>query len=971
MTGPIRKKLIEVAIPLAAINEASAREKSIRHGHPSTLHLWWARRPLAACRAVLFAQLVDDPSSVPEEFPDEAAQETERKRLFGIIEQLVPWKNSNDERVIRDARREIARSVARSRGEAPPVDDQIDDYLAVNAPPVVDPFCGGGSIPLEAQRLGLRAHASDLNPVAVLITKALVEIPPRFAGRPPVNPDSRKSLGGGTWVGRGASGLAADVRYYGQWMRDVAQRQIGQLYPTVEVTSEMVRQRSDLKPYKGRKLTVIAWLWARSVASPNPAAKGVHVPLVSTFVLSSKPGKEAIVVPIVDGNAYRFTVKAEGVSGNELADARAGTKIGRGANFTCLVSRAPLASRYIKSECRAGRMGARLMAVVAEGTRRRVFLAPTADMERVAREAEPAWGPEQDLPDNPRWFSPPDYGMPQYVDLFTDRQLVSLSTLADLVGEARNLAKGHYVSGCVARPDDELPLAEGGRGAQAYADAIAVYLGLCVSRQANRGSNLSFWHTGGTKVEQVFARQALPMVWDYCEANPFSNSSGNFVGQVGYLANVVEASPAWGACARVDQADATSESEVGLQRCVVATDPPYYDNIGYADLSDFFYVWLRRALRPVLPALFRTLATPKSAELVATPYRFGGSKEEAQRFFESGFRSVMHRQWLQQDPSFPLTLYYAFKQSETTHSDADGTMSTVSTGWDTMLTGLIDSGFTIEGTWPVRTELPGNLKKRVAALASSIVLVCRPRPGDAQAASRREFIAALRVELPTAIRQLQSENIPPVDLAQAAIGPGMAVFSRYSQVLEADGSRMPVRQALVEVNRALDEALAGEVDADTRFCVAWFEQYGMEARAYGEAEVLFTAKDTSFAGLERAGVLVRGGGTVRLRRRDELEPHWNPATDDRIADWECVQHLVLAMTSESGGGVSSAARLAAAIGAGRAERARSLAYRLHSVSERRGWGAEALAYNVLATSWPHIQSAMAELRQGKQTQLPV
>ncbi len=968
----VRRKLIEVALPLKAINEASAKEKSIRHGHPSTLHLWWARRPLAACRAVLFAQLVDDPSSVPEEFPDEAAQDAERDRLFGIIERMVPWKNSNDEHVLRDARREIARSVARSRNEAPPADRDIDAYLAAKAPPVVDPFCGGGSIPLEAQRLGLRTHASDLNPVAVLITKALVEIPPRFAGRPPVNPTSRESLGGGAWAGTGSGGLAEDVRYYGRWMRDEAEKRIGHLYPKVEVTTETVRERPDLKAYEGSRLTVIAWLWTRTVASPNPAANGVHVPLASSFVLSSKKGREAIVVPVVERGSYRFAVRSRGITPEEFATAKSGTKNGRGANFTCLVSGAPMASDHVKAEGRAGRMRAKLMAVVAEGKRGRVYLEPTDQVARSAQDAQPTWEPGGSVPERLTGGTCYGYGLTGWSDLFTDRQLVALTTFADLVGEAREAVKRDCEATPDSRPDDDVPLAEGGSGTQAYADGVATYLGLCVSRQANRCSNLSFWNTGGVKVEQVFARQALPMVWDFCEANPFSQSSGNFTGQVGYLANVVEASPS-GVDGRANQADAVSEPQVQSQRCVVATDPPYYDNIGYADLSDFFYVWLRKALRPILPDFFRTLVTPKSAELVATPHRFQGSKSDAKQFFESGFRRVMERLRLEQDGSMPLTFFYAFKQAETTQSDVDGSRSTVSTGWDTMLTGVIGAGFTVVGTWPVRTELTAALKKRVAALASSIVLVCRPRPADAPTASRREFTAALSAELPTAIRRLQSQNTAPVDLAQAAVGPGMAVFSRYARVLEADGSPMSVRRALVEINRVLDETLndaEGDMDPDTRLCVTWFEQYGVGERPFGEAEGLFKATNTSSDGLRHAGVLVGEGGKVRLKRRDELEADWDPGTDNRLTDWECVQHLVRTMTAESGGGVDEAARLATAMGPARAERARRLAYRLHAVSERKGWNAEALAYNVLAMSWPQIRSKQAEqLGAGEQTQL--
>ena len=947
-----RKKLIEVALPLEAINAASAREKSIRHGHPSTLHLWWARRPLAACRAVLFAQLVDDPSSVPEEFPDEAAQEKERQRLFRIVEELVKWESSNDRRVITAARREIARSVARAWGEAPPrTKAEVDAFLAEKAPPVLDPFCGGGSIPLEAQRLGLRAHGSDLNPVAVLITKALVEIPPRFAGRAPVNPEARARFArGAVWYGKGAAGLAEDVRHYGRWMRGEAAKRISHLYPKARLPD-------------GSEATVIAWLWARTVASPNPAAEGAHVPLVSSFVLSSKKSKEAVVVPVVENGGYRFTVKAHGVAPHELARARAGTKAARGANFTCLLSGAPIPGDHIKAEGMAGRMGARLMAVVAEGRRRRVYLAPTAETEEAAWTAEPVWRPEQELSGDPRniWCIP--YGISTFADLFTDRQLAALTTFSDLVSEARE--KG-LADALAAGMDAAAPrLAEDGTGAEAYADAVATYLGLCVSRQANRCSNLNFWDPGGAKVQQVFARQALPMVWDFCEANPFSDSSGSFVGQVGYLAKVIEASPAIVRTGAAKQADATREAPE-RPPWIIATDPPYYDNIGYADLSDFFYVWLRRSLADVHPDLFRTLLVPKSAELVATPYRFDGSREKARDFFERGFRDCMARLRAGHDPAYPLTLYYAFKQAETKHDDSGGG-TTVSTGWETMLAGVNAAGFTVEGTWPVRTELAGNLKKRVAALASSIVLACRPRSDDAPMATRRDFIAALKRDLPRAIRRLQAENIAPVDLAQAAIGPGMAVFSRYARVLGADGVPMPVRAALAEINRVLDETLAeaeGDMDADTRFCVAWFEQYGTAERAYGEAEVLFTAKNTSFAGLQDAGVIVGGGGKVRLKRRDELDPAWDPARDGRLVDWECAQHLVRAMTAETGGGVAEAAHLTFAMGPARAENARALAYRLYTVSERKGWTQEALACNILATSWPQIQAKAAELAAG-------
>ena len=959
-----RRKLIEVALPLEAINAASAREKSLRHGHPSTLHLWWARRPLAACRAVLFAQLVDDPSSVPEEFPDEGAQETERRRLFRIVEELVRWENSNEERVIGAARREIARSVARDRGEAPPHGKaKVDAFLAEKAPPVVDPFCGGGSIPLEAQRLGLRAHGSDLNPVAVLITKALVEVPPRFAGLPPINPEARaKFAAGAAWNGRGAEGLAEDVRHYGDWMREEAERRIGHLYPKVEVTPEMVRERPDLKAHEGHKLTVIAWLWARTVASPNPAAHGAHVPLVHSFVLSAKKGKKAWVEPIIDhsANDYRFVVRTG--SGSPPDGTVYGGTVGRRGG-RCFLTGASMPFAHIRSEGKAGRMCVRLLAVVAEGKRERMYLDPTNEMEVVARSATPKYRPENQLPHNPRDFKTPNYGMTNFADLFSDRQLVALTTFSDLVSEARETVLKDALA---AGMDSDAPrLADGGTGAQAYADAVATYLGLGIGRAADYWSSNATWQPSGGFVGHAFTRQAIPMVWDFAESNPFSSASGNWADTaIGWITKAVEALPhgcnSW---ATSTQKNASEGAEL-LANTTVATDPPYYDNIGYADLSDFFYVWLRRSLGPIHPDLFKTLLTPKSAELVATPYRFGGDREEARRFFETGLGQATAHMRATQASDYPMTLFYAYKQAES-RSDGGGNGTSASTGWETMLSGLVNSGFAITGTWPLRTERGArSIAMNTNALASSIVLACRPRPKDALATTRRDFTAALRRELPAAIRRLQAENIAPVDLAQAAIGPGMAVFSRYAQVLEADGKPMPVRAALIEINRVLDETLAeaeGEMDADTRFCVAWFEQYGTAERAYGEAEVLFTAKNTSFAGLERAGVLTSGGGKVRLVRRDELDPTWDPAADDRIADWECVQHLVRAMTAETGGGVAEAARLAAAMGPARAEKARALAYRLYTVSERRGWSGEALACNMLITSWPQVRTEMARL----------
>jgi putative DNA methylase len=939
-----RKKLIEVALPLDAINKASAREKSIRHGHPSTLHLWWARRPLAAARAVIFAQMVDDPSANPDLFPTEKAQQKERQRLFKIIEDLVQWENTTNEEVLERARAEIWQSWRRACADNADHPRAKELFDRKKLPAFHDPFAGGGALPLEAQRLGLEAYASDLNPVAVLINKAMIEIPPRFAGRAPVNPESRgqKTLLAREW--KGAQGLAEDVRSYGKWMRDEAEKRIGHLYPKIEVTAEMAKERPDLEPLVGQKLTVIAWLWARTVRSPNPAFAHVEVPLASTFMLSTKSGKEAYVEPVIEDGGYRFTVKVG--KPKDAEGAKNGTKLARGANFQCVMSGTPIEGDYIKAEGKAGRMGARLMAIVAEGERGRVYLAPTPEHEAAAQKAKPEWRPEQSLPDDPRNFWTVQYGLASYGHLFTPRQLVALTTFSDLVAEAMERVKRDALS--AGLPDDGKPLRDGGTAATAYAEAVGVYLAFAISKLADRGSTICTWFTERDSTRNTFARQSIPMTWDYAELNTLLGGTGSFVGAVTWTAESIEGVAAGYGASFGDarQADATSQ-ETSRGR-VISTDPPYYDNIGYADLSDFFYVWLRRSLRPVFPDLFATLAVPKAEELVATPYRHG-SKEKAETFFLGAMTQAMHRLAGQAHPAFPVTIYYAFKQSES--ESAEGTAST---GWETFLDAVIRAGFAISGTWPMRTEL-GNrmIGSGTNALASSIVLVCRPRPADAPTATRREFVSALKAELPTALAHLQRSNIAPVDLAQAAIGPGMAVYTRYARVLDAEGNPLTVREALALINQVLDEVLAeqeGDFDADSRWALAWFEQSGFAEGEYGVAETLSKAKNTSVGGMVEAGIVESKRGKVRLLRPDELPADWDPATDTRLTAWEMVHHLIRVLES---GGESAAAALAAKLGA-RAEVARELAYRLYTLSERKKRAQEALRYNALVQSWPEI-----------------
>ncbi len=924
MRVTVKKKLIEVALPLEAINREAAREKSIRHGHPSTLHLWWARRPLAACRAVLFASLVDDPSSHPEKFSTEEAQEAERQRLFRIIEELVKWENSNNERVLDAARMEILASTGG------------------NPPPVYDPFCGGGSIPLEAQRLGLEAHASDLNPVAVLITKALIEIPPKFAGKPPVHPEAKRL----THIWKGAAGLAEDVRQYGKWMRDEAEKRIGHLYPKVKLAKE----------HGGGEATVIAWLWARTVKCPNPAC-GAEMPLVRSFALSTKKGKEVHVEPVVSGNKYRFDVK----KGGKVPEP---PKVSRGAKFRCLCCAQVAPDEHIKAEGMAGRMDARLMSIVAEGQQGRIYLPPSDEHERVARSAKPSWVPEGELAYEPRAIWCTLYGPKKFTDLFTPRQLVALTTFSELVGEARERALADARS--AGLPDDGKGLESGGTGAQAYADAIATYLGFALSKATSRNCTLAIWEVGMGRLAGALGRQALPMSWDFAETNPIAGAGGDIAGTAASVSEVVERL-GWSPVGEAYQADAALA--VRDELTLVATDPPYYDNIGYADLSDFFYSWLRPTLREVYPQLMGTMQVPKGPELVATPYRFDGDKNKARAFFEEGLGKVFEQLRKIQDASYPLTVYYAFKQSETEDNDDDERSQThVSTGWESMLEALLEAGFTIQGTWPVRSELIGSLKKDVNALATSIVLVCRPRTANAPIVTRGEFVRALKSELPTALKKLQHGNVAPVDLAQSAIGPGMAIFSHYSKVLDTKGEPVRVREALALINQVLDEVLAqqeGDFDSDTRWALAWFEQMGFGEGKFGDAETLSKAKNTSVSGMVNAGILESKGGRVSLLKPEELPSDWDPDDDGRLTVWETTHQLIRLLNAD---GETAAANLAAKLGS-KAEVARELAYRLYTLCERKKRAQEALTYNALVQSWPEI-TRLAREAGSSPTELP-
>ena len=919
MTQTYKKKLIEVAIPLEAINAACAREKSIRHGHPSTLHLWWARRPLAACRAVLFAQLVDDPSSHPDEFPTEEAIEAERKRLFAIIEELVVWENSTNEEVLERARVEIRKS--------------CDGEL----PPVYDPFSGGGAIPLEAQRLGLPAFGSDLNPVAVTLGKSMLELPWLFKDLPPVNRSIRTQS-----FYRYAEGLAEDVKYYSALVRDRAAEKIGNSYPKVTLQGTSGSQ----------KATVIAWLWARTVPSPDPAYYDVQVPLISTFVLSSKKGSETWIRPKIDRNSglidYQIVI---GGSSEEFKNASTGTKVGRGANFKCLISGAAITPSYVKEAGKKGTMGKQLIAIVAENNRQRTYVAPTEDQIDAARVSQPDYVPSMSLPNHSQYIGVLGYGFKTFGDLFTERQLVALNTFSDLVIAIRSEVQKDAIS--AGLNDDNISLSQGGSGAYAYAEAVSIYLSFIVDKCSDYWSSVCTWHNSGQKMRNTFGRQAIPMAWDFAEANPFSSSSGNWSSMSGWVWKSVNLFRPRNCGAQV-QHDAQTISYPS--NAVISTDPPYYDNIPYADLSDFFFVWLKRSIGDIFPEIFSVLAVPKMEELVADRIRHK-TASGAEEFFLSGMKSAMMRMAQVDKSAAPVTIYYAFKQSEI------GEEGVSSTGWATFLEAVITSGFSVVATWPMRTELANRMRGNGAnALANSVVMVCRRKNENTTSVTRAEFVRILKRELPNAIRELQSANVSPADMPQSAIGPGIGIYSRYPSVLEADDKSMSVKTALRLINAELDEFLNdlhGDFDADTRFAATWFEQNGYGKGDYGAANSLATARGISVDSVKHAGIVESSAGKVRIIKRDEFDPDWDPNTDTHVTIWECCQYLVREYEE---GGEAAAAMLIKKMGYDRAEAVKDLAYYLYDIcSNKRQDAKEATSYNALIAGWADITRLAASI----------
>jgi putative DNA methylase len=950
------KKLIEVAIPLDAINEeASRRKRKAPYGYPTTLHKWWAQRPVAAARGILFAQLVNDPGferNLGRGVNKDKAQ-LERERLFSLIQRLVSWDNTNDQSLLAEIKQEVKKSWLETchLNRAHPLADKL--FNPEKMPPYLDPFGGSGGMPLEAQRIGMETYSSDLNPVAVMINKAMIELPPKFSCKPPIGPIPSSDKQGKLaqdWTG--SRGLAEDVRRYGAWMREQAFSRIGHLYPKVTLPPE----------HGGGEATVIAWIWARTVKSPNPAYSHVEVPLTSGFVLSTKAGKESWLEPVIEGDEYRFEVR----SGTPPSWAKNGTKLARGANFECILSKTPIDDKYIKSESMAGRMGMRMLAVVVEGKDRRLYLPVTKADEEIAKQAQPQWQPTQPMNRKTKdLVSGRGYGFFTWADVFSNRQLVALTTLSDLVLEV--ITKATADAKLAGMIDDDIGLEDSGVNARAYGETIATYLAFAVSRVADYGCTAATWRPKDNAMRSGMPKQALPMTWDFAEGSPFGNSSSGFTDCVHVVSKVIATALGNNAYGKSDQRSAlNSVASHAETKVVISTDPPYYDNISYADLSDFFYVWLRKSLGSVFPSIFTTLLVPKDEELIASAHRHE-SHAAAEKFFLEGMTQAMSCMADQAHPAFPTTIYYAFKQSDTTDA------GTGNTGWETFLEAVLKAGFTITGTWPVRTESDNRqIGIEANALASSVVLVCRKRDPNSPTISRREFLRELKEELSEAVEVMIGGGagysvIAPVDLAQAVIGPGMAIFSKYASVLEADGSPMSVHAALVLINRMLVEG-DDAFDPDTQFCMAWFDQFGWSAGDFGQADVLARAKGTAVSGVQEAGVIEASGGKVKLLKHNEYPNDWSPENDNRIPAWEALHQMIRAHRS---GGDAVAGGLLARMHE-RSEPIRQLAYRLYTLCERKGWAEDARAYNELITAWPHIESASHEVGHvGSQAKLDI
>ena len=791
---------------------------------------------------------------------------------------------------------------------------------------------GGGSIPLEAQRLGLKAIAADLNPVAVMINKAMIEIPAKFANRPPVNPESEALIDTSKSY-RGAQGLAEDIAYYGKLLKKLAFEKIGHLYPKVYV------------PELKTDATVIAWLWARTVKCPNPAC-GCEMPLVNSFWLSKKKGKEVYLEPIIDGNKITYEVR-KGVD-----CAHEGTVNRNGA--ICIACGSKVELKYIRDEGKAGRMSAQMIAIVAEGKNGRIYLPPNEEHINIANVDKPFDVPYGVLCGVAR-KNVSLYGFENFSDLFTNRQLVLLTTFSDLISNVVKKIENYD-----------------------YSKAIILYLAFLIDKLADRGSSICSWDNTRDGLRNTFGRQAIPMTWDYAEGNPFSNSSGCFDNMIDWIVKCIKNFSA-SSIEGVVQRNAIKNAKLlddFPESIVVSTDPPYYDNISYADISDFFYVWLRYNLENIYPEISNTIQTPKKFELIVSPYRHDGNKQKAKEFFEEGMELVFENINEYSSINIPITIYYAFKQKD---MDIDGEASS---GWETMLEAIIRTGFIITGTWPMRTEMANrSVGQEANALASSIVLVCRKRDPNSGSCTQKNFRRELKEELQTSLDKMQKTNIAPVDMAQSAIGPGISVYSRYEQVIDAEGNPITVRDALKLINAALDEYFNGQgerLDAASQFCVDLFAQNAFNYIKFGEADVLARAKNISTDELVEIGAILSSKGKVRLMDRDEMplftvdedkrkhvNQNWIQSLNNSNCSWLWVQSLVEYLDVLGFEGCAIALRDFL----GSDEMLKNLAYRLYQISEKKNWAKEGTGYNNLIVSWPDILSRRTEISHAEQQSL--
>lgn len=912
------KKLVEVALPLDIINDASAYDKMPGIGaHPKGIHHWWARLPLPSARAILFASLVDDPSAHPDTFQTEEAQAAERERLFEIIRKLCQKKIHSKQEVFEEAYQEISK------------------HCNGKLPTVLDPFAGGGSIPLEGMRLGLPVQASDLNPVAVLINKGQLEVLPKFANQIPINLSIKGKEAFTEW--KLGKGLAEDLRYYGNWINKEAKKRIGHYYPKVKIGN--------------KEHNVITWLWARTVKCPNPAC-GCEMPLVRSFILSSKKKPNFYSHPIIERSATgNKVIGFEVLQGTPEIK---GTVSRSGAVCVCCNESVKL--KDIREYGKKVGYGTRLLGMVVDQPKGKTYISPTQEQEVLVKNISPLDDfLTQKLPTNPRWFSPPLYGLSEYHQLFSLRQLLGLSTLQKLIAEAG------------------IQIAMDG-GSEAYVKAIQFYLTITVDRLADFNNSLCTWKPSGDQQMHLFTRQAIPMVWDYPEANIWEPKAISWPNALDITAEAIETTLTNISKPQNAQQFNAADYSFNKPNFIISTDPPYYDNIGYSDLSDFFYVWLRHGLQSHYPELLSTVLVPKMEELVASDFRHG-SKEAAKNHFEDGFKEAFKRFRQGLDPRFPLTVYYAFKQDEAEDVEADGEIDnsgiSLTTGWETLLEGLVTGGFTITATWPIKASQKWRMVAMgTNALTSYIVLACRPRPGDAPSITKREYLQMLKKELPGAIQVLQKSNLAPVDLAQATIGPGMGIYSRFEKIMEQNGTPMSVRTALSLINKALGEILAeqeGDFDTETRWALAWFEQNEFATGEFGDANALALAKNTAVNALVNSGVVKSRAGKVQLIPRTELSPTWDPTVDNRVVIWEFTQHLIKQLQEH---GETGAAKLYKKLGP-TADIARELAYHLFTICEKKGWVQEAQAYNSFVLSWNQIVAESINIKDstGSQTKL--